>query len=118
MKWFGPTWHAPICTPGNQTTTPEAPCVVCDEDFGPHDQGVTMPHNGMSPSEPSESAMHLACFAHVLGLESEGPEILLAPEPELERALAELEEQHPAVKKAREELDRVTYEIAGRKFDN
>lgn len=56
VRWFGPTWRAPICDPDYQTLTPVGqPCIFCDRLFVFGDQGLSM------YGEPRSEA-HLNCL--------------------------------------------------------
>lgn len=61
MKWFGPSWGAPINDEMEEAPTPDWECLRCGEEFDEDDQGVVMPFEG-DPDERGEAAYHLHCF--------------------------------------------------------
>ena len=71
VRWFGATWHAPVCDPGNHVDTPVgAVCIHCDAEIGADDQGVTIPIAAApgSPWTATRAVWHLDCWlAEVLG---------------------------------------------------
>lgn len=73
MRWFGKSWGAPMCEPGQQVPTPigEA-CYVCDEKIADGDCGFVMPYlraNGESGVLPAHRGCGLLPIAgHSYGL--------------------------------------------------
>src|SRR5574338_472600 len=67
MRWFGPSWGAPVCDPAYAAPTPTAPCAECGKAFHDLDQGVILPFHG-NPGDPSELPYHHTCFMKTLGL--------------------------------------------------
>ncbi len=68
MKWFGPSWGAPVCSYAEHVETPAAPCYLCGKAFGPEDRGVTMPFFDPSDGEHTTLSACLGCFLEALGL--------------------------------------------------
>lgn len=67
VRWFGPTWGAPMNDPRTEIPTPVSDlCIDCGKPIVDGDRGVTLPyHNGeLSTRMP----FHLACFLHDLGI--------------------------------------------------
>lgn len=45
MKWFGQSWGAPACEPGDRVETPVGRlCLWCQEPIAAGDQGFLIPH--------------------------------------------------------------------------
>jgi hypothetical protein len=68
VKWFGPTWKAPINEPANEMSVPLGEdCIRCGEFFDHDEQGVAIP---ASPSiaENGQVFYHLQCFLAEIGL--------------------------------------------------
>lgn len=74
MKWFGPTWGAPICIPREHVEVPvgEA-CCICNRTIREEDQGVEIP--GVEGDWPRDERIevrltfwHLNCFLRNLGV--------------------------------------------------
>lgn len=116
MKWFGENWGAPICETTPHVELPAVACHLCKQEFDALDRGVTMPFVG-GPVEDVPSffdeddniesvACHISCFMMSI-LPGEPPLDMVTLEKELE----ELERTDPAVRKAKEELDRTFGEI-------
>ena len=63
VRWFGPTWHAPICEAGYETAVPvgEA-CIFCHRVFEPESQGIYM--NGFPTRQPA----HIHCLLDNVGV--------------------------------------------------
>lgn len=88
IKWFGPNWGAPCCTPDNHVQTPAAArCAECHQHIGyTNNAGFLIPYTGM-PIDESEVtivraeipypylAYHRLCFINLIL-----PPALLAPE--------------------------------------
>lgn len=68
MKWFGPSWGAPINDSLEEAPTPDWECLQCEQEFDEDDQGVIMPFLG-DPDERGEAAYHLECLRVALGVE-------------------------------------------------
>jgi hypothetical protein len=68
MMWFGPSWHAPVCTETDHVETPKAPCAGCGENFTPIDYGVILPCLGEPGDVLSEMGYHHRCIMAALGL--------------------------------------------------
>lgn len=68
MKWFGETWHAPICEPSEHVERPEAECMYCDAELVDGDRGVVMPYLEDLEKPATWVAAHLECFLGALGL--------------------------------------------------
>lgn len=65
MSWFGPSWGAPICDPGDHVATPIGrPCLRCGKLIVDGDQGLVSPYvrlvDGVTKAtiEPT----HIDCF--------------------------------------------------------
>jgi hypothetical protein len=58
VRWFGATWHAPICDPSYHIATPiSRVCLFCDERIAAEDQGVVM-----ASETPLGTVAHLRCL--------------------------------------------------------
>ena len=53
MKWFGPTWKAPINRNCKKAPTPTWKCLHCKQPFTKGDRGVAMPFSGGPGSMPA-----------------------------------------------------------------
>lgn len=63
VRWFGPSWHAPICEPRTHVETPvERRCARCEEDINYGDRGITLTTN-------PKLAWHLRCWLRELGVD-------------------------------------------------
>lgn len=61
MKWFGETWHAPICEDDRHVETPVGQsCFECHEPITERDHGLIIPYLGKAAD--SEEPWHLDCF--------------------------------------------------------
>ncbi len=69
VRWFGPSWKAPICGVYNHIETPSVPCYLCGKEFGPEDRGLMMPFVG-GPDDPPTLSGHLDCVIISLGLKT------------------------------------------------
>lgn len=59
LKWFGEAW-GPICNVAEQVPVPAGEkCSDCDEEIGPQDKGVVMPH---VDTITTELPMHHECL--------------------------------------------------------
>jgi len=62
MKWFGESWHAPVCEPDEHIETPVGEdCGYCDEPIAEGDRGLRMPFVG-DPSEKGYMNAHQMCL--------------------------------------------------------
>lgn len=62
VRWFGPSWHAPICHSDYETDVPVGePCIFCRVQFQPGDQGISM--MGFPERQPA----HLLCLLRNVG---------------------------------------------------
>ncbi|KKL98943.1 hypothetical protein LCGC14_1819330, partial [marine sediment metagenome] len=52
MKWFGPSWGAPINDDCGKVPTPGWKCLHCEKGFDEESQGVTMSYAGGPESLP------------------------------------------------------------------
>ena len=68
MRWFGPSWGAPVNESCEEADTPDWPCLACGGTFGEGDRGVVTPYVG-DPEGRGRAAYHLRCFLQNLGLE-------------------------------------------------
>lgn len=67
IRWFGASWHAPICEPMRHMPTPVGwPCLSCEHLIGAEHRGVTM--GLMFDGGWSETYQHLGCFLAGMGL--------------------------------------------------
>lgn len=65
MLWFGESWRAPVCEPGEEVETPVgALCLLCDEPIAQGDQGVVMPFSEVVGGLVTARLVpeHLDCF--------------------------------------------------------
>lgn len=67
VRWFGQSWHAPVCDPRNRVAAPVGErCSACHIALTSNDQGVTIPH--YTGAAPKRAAWHLRCWiGEVLG---------------------------------------------------
>lgn len=65
MKWFGPSWGAPVCEEPH-VETPTEPCASCGSPFIEGDQGILVPFYG-HPGDPPELPYHHGCFMWLVG---------------------------------------------------
>ncbi len=64
MKWFGPSWHAPVCDEAQHIEIPTEPCHLCGRAFVDGDQGVLWPlHRGGI----TDVTYHRACLMVICG---------------------------------------------------
>jgi hypothetical protein len=71
VRWFGPTWNAPVNDPRAEVPVPvETDCIYCSLPIKSDDQGVTMPYLSMDRG-PVRVAYHLNCFWDDLGIPHE-----------------------------------------------
>jgi hypothetical protein len=68
VRWFGESWHAPICDPLAKVATPTAAkCVHCSLYIDSDSQGVVI--SASVDIDPSgRVAYHLACFLQEIGV--------------------------------------------------
>lgn len=72
IRWFGPSWGAPICQPHFQVPWPhDCECVCCGKEFEMSHQGVRLPHLS-EPGHVGFSHFHLGCFLVSVGVLDEG----------------------------------------------
>jgi hypothetical protein len=71
VRWFGPTWHAPINQTCIEEPTPVGrPCLFCKKLIHDGDQGVLLWFHGVGPVLlPHREPAHLACFLHDVGVD-------------------------------------------------
>lgn len=66
MKWFGPTWNAPICMSETKAATPVGrACAACGIEIKGGDRGMLIPtvfDDGIEPPETTSLPWHLACM--------------------------------------------------------
>lgn len=67
MKWFGPSWGAPVCTEDSHQEMPGGSCAACEVPFIDGDQGVTLPYHGRA-GDPPELSYHHSCFMWMIGV--------------------------------------------------
>lgn len=71
VRWFGASWHAPVCDPRSHIATPSGmSCTRCDIAIDDEDQGVTIPTMARPglPWKATRAAWHLECWlAEVVG---------------------------------------------------
>lgn len=74
IRWFGPTWNAPVNVPRYRIETPEgSPCGECDVTIVIGDQGIAIPAIGLAEDpQHSFSYYHLDCWLSWLGLVRSG----------------------------------------------
>jgi hypothetical protein len=59
VRWFGPSWHAPVCDPRAHVETPVGnPCAACTVALVEGDRGITVPNLGTCERQ----AWHLDCW--------------------------------------------------------
>lgn len=77
MKWFGPTWGAPVCEPDEQAPTPVGEhCLACGGTIRDMDQGFIIPRmiqEGDDFIDFAPSYWHLNCFLRNIGVLKEKP---------------------------------------------
>lgn len=64
VRWFGDTWHAPMCEVGEKIDTPiDEPCFShnCEGKIEEGDQGISMIYHSLE-DETHRIAMHLFCY--------------------------------------------------------
>jgi hypothetical protein len=68
VRWFGPSWGAPINTLTAPFPTPVGErCTVCGEPILVHDQGFVLPYFG-SPEEGNYVVYHRDCLLISVGV--------------------------------------------------
>lgn len=67
IRWFGRSWHAPVCVPARRMSTPVGwLCLHCLMPINPEHRGIAI---GLAfPSGSSEAYEHLSCFLADLGV--------------------------------------------------
>jgi len=71
MRWFGPTWGAPVCDPEEKIPTPIGlPCFACERSIVDGDQGFAVPLVDGVPEAPIATwqPWHLDCFIDSVGV--------------------------------------------------
>lgn len=63
VRWFGPTWNAPVNDERAHVDTPDEPCELCDKPFDGDDRGVGVPYVGHG-----YCWYHLACWGQMIGV--------------------------------------------------
>lgn len=68
IRWFGASWHAPVCSPDRFMSTPVGwSCFRCLFEINEEHRGIAM---GLAFGDGwSEVYEHLACFLADLGIE-------------------------------------------------
>lgn len=73
MKWFGESWHAPVCRPEAFAPTPIGEtCCRCWKPIRFGERGLLVPH--LEPTGFVERPWHLPCWLDELGLRRESIE--------------------------------------------
>jgi hypothetical protein len=68
LKWFGPTWGAPVNDPADEIPVPVGKmCARDDGLFNNGDRGVAVPYMGIE--ESSVLYYHLKCWFDELGID-------------------------------------------------
>jgi hypothetical protein len=67
MKWFGPSWDAPVNRNCDETPTPHGKCVRCGLTFRDGDHGLVLPFSG-GKDDPDEVGYHHGCFLVSIGI--------------------------------------------------
>lgn len=72
VKWFGPSWGAPVCDPARHIDTPVGrPCFYCYEGIREGDQGIAMPYFD-DEGRASVVPIGLDCFLRDIGVPLQG----------------------------------------------
>lgn len=71
MRWFGPSWDAPVCEEGIEVQTPIGqPCEHCGQDIVEGDQGLMLAylraHTNGGPRAWSDFPIHLDCLTEMV----------------------------------------------------
>jgi hypothetical protein len=71
LRWFGHRYQAPAWDdmPESEEDVVGQNCDMCDEEIGPQDDGVTIPHGLTGERHP----FHLECFLLNLGIVNQPP---------------------------------------------
>ena len=71
VRWFGPTWHAPVNDPRTEISVPLGEnCIRCQGAFDHGDQGIATAAS-LSLSENGQVFYHRDCFFQALGIQVE-----------------------------------------------
>lgn len=69
MKWFGPTWNAPVCVAMEHTDVPVGQlCVECGKPIRENEQGYMVPALHDAATEFVDEPWHRVCLMKSLGL--------------------------------------------------
>jgi hypothetical protein len=69
MKWFGPSWGAPICEPVDEASSPVGEdCLLCHEPIREGQRGVLLVFSDEKGSRYVPE--HIDCFCRSLGIAS------------------------------------------------
>lgn len=107
VRWFGPSWGAPVCAPDNRVEVPVGKfCQDCRVKVERGDQGLMIPyaHDGVATMEPH----HLNCFLDVVGLKTRSS---IGSQPLTRIKALELREAHWSVVEIAKEYDRQPEEV-------
>jgi hypothetical protein len=67
LRWFGTSWLAPVCDPGNHIPTPLGMrCIRCGKGFTLNDQGFEMPY--VDGGRVGTVYYHKGCFLREVGV--------------------------------------------------
>lgn len=69
IRWFGPSWHAPICIANTKVATPvHLPCQYCRKPIVDEDRGITLPFYKGVNDPVTREPYHLRCFKESVGI--------------------------------------------------
>lgn len=69
LRWFGPSWHAPINETAEHVETPVGfCCAACGHAIAEGDRGLFVWHAGFQHAPDGHRPEHLRCFLAQLGI--------------------------------------------------